>query len=287
MSRYRIFADMIHLNAHATKKFFAVGALFLSVLGSSLVASDQDPAAPSVAPAALESEAGTAKSPYIVIGFVGGFVKHDDSVHSGVQLATRLRTDYPSGVYIEVFENHRREQAHDKVVQILDTNHNGTLSDEEKRNARIIIYGMSWGGSETVELARELDKDKIPVLLTVQVDSVVKSGQNDHIIPANVAEAVNFYQTDGWLHGATEIQAADSSRTRILGNYRYEYKSNPLDCQEYPWWDRWFVKQHTEIECDPKVWSRVESLIRSKLPPRGNHTSAFFQGEGTGEATRP
>jgi hypothetical protein len=188
-------------------------------------------------------------------------------VHSGVQLAARLRTDYPSGVYVSVFENRRREDAHQEILRLLDTNHDSTLSEEEKRNARIVIYGMSWGGSETVELARELDNDGIPVLLTIQVDSVEKHGENDRLIPANVAEAVNFYQTDGFLHGETEIRAADAARTHILGNYRSEYKVSSIDCTDYPWWDRLFVKQHTEIECDTRVWSRVEALIRSKLPP--------------------
>src|SRR5215472_17333271 len=50
--------------------------------------------------------------PAAVIGFVGGFVKHDNAVHSEVQLAARLRQDYLSGVQVEVFENHRREKAH-------------------------------------------------------------------------------------------------------------------------------------------------------------------------------
>src|SRR6266571_2129086 len=49
-------------------------------------------------------------SPVIVIGFMGGFVRHDNAVHSGVQLAAHLRQDYPSGVYVEVFENRRREK---------------------------------------------------------------------------------------------------------------------------------------------------------------------------------
>jgi len=57
---------------------------------------------------------------------------------------------------------------------------------------------MSWGGAETVALARELGEQKIPVLLTIQVDSVTKVGQNDAVIPANVAEAANFYQTEGF-----------------------------------------------------------------------------------------
>ena len=33
--------------------------------------------------------------PVIVIGFVGGFIKHDNIVHSEVQLAARLRKAYP------------------------------------------------------------------------------------------------------------------------------------------------------------------------------------------------
>jgi hypothetical protein len=233
-----------------------------SAVSSSLAA----PPAPGDAPS---------KPPTIVIGFVGGFVHHDDPVHSGVQLAARLRADYPSGVYVEVFENRRREDANQQIGKLLDTNHDGKLSEEEKRGARIVIYGMSWGGSETVQLARELQSEQIPVLLTIQVDSVSRKGQNDRLIPANVQEAVNFFQPDGILHGAQQIQAVAPSRTRILGNYRYDYKSQPVSCDAYPWYDRWFTKEHTEIECDPAVWQRVESLIRSKLPAPREGASAL------------
>lgn len=201
-------------------------------------------------------------------------MRHDDSVHSPVQVAERVRKDYPSSVYVKVFENRRREQAHQEILNLLDTNHDGTLSDEEKRNAKIILYGMSWGGSETVALARELQAEKIPVLLTIQVDSVEKMRENDQVIPANVAEAVNFYESDGFLHGRSEIRAEDPSRTKILGNLHFSYTSMPASCENYPWWDRWFVKPHTEIECDPTVWNKVEELIRTKLPlPRGSVVS--------------
>jgi hypothetical protein len=210
----------------------------------------------------------SASPPVIVIGFVGGFVKHDDLVHSPVQLAARLHHDYPSGVYVEAFENRRREEAHERILHLLDTNHDGKLSAEEKQSARIIVYGMSWGGSESVTLARELQKDGIPVLLTIQVDSVSKISENDALIPANVAEAANFYQTGGLLHGRTQIHAVDGAHTRIIGNFRFDYQSNAIACPKYPWYDRWFAKSHTEIECDPVVWQRVESLIRSKLPTR-------------------
>lgn len=203
--------------------------------------------------------------PVIVIGFVGGFVKHDNAVHSPVQLAARLRADYPSGVYAQVFENRRREKAHQEILRVLNANHDAALSAEEKRNARIIIYGMSWGASETITLAQELEKDGIPVLLTIQVDSVSKIRQNDAVIPANVEEAINFYQPDGLLHGQPKIRAADPAHTRIIGNFKFDYKANPIACDAYPWYDRVFAKFHTEIECDPNVWKQAEALIRSKL----------------------
>jgi pimeloyl-ACP methyl ester carboxylesterase len=205
-------------------------------------------------------------TPVIVIGFVGGFVRHDDMVHSAVQVAAHLRRDYPSGVYVEVIENRRREKAYADIVRFVDTDRNGTLSATEKRNARIILYGHSWGASEAVALARDLEREGIPVLLTVQVDSVPKPGENDQVIPANVAEAANFYQLNGFLHGEPQIRAADPARTHIIGNFRFDYKANPIDCKQYPWYDRVFMKSHTEIECDPRVWTQVESLIHSRLP---------------------
>jgi len=39
----------------------------------------------------------------IIIGFVGGFVRHDDPKHPEVQFAAYLRDRYASGTYVEVF----------------------------------------------------------------------------------------------------------------------------------------------------------------------------------------
>lgn len=207
-------------------------------------------------------------SPAIVIGFVGGFVRHNNIVHTEVSLAARLRHEYPSGVYVEVFENHRGQSAYKKILQLLDTDHSGKLTAREKQNARIILYGHSWGASEAISVARKLESDGIPVLLTLQIDSVAKLGEADGVIPSNVAQAANFYQTDGHPHGRAEIRAADPSRTRIIGNFRFDYKTHPVACDlNYSWWDRDLSKPHTEIECDPQVWDHVESLIRADLPP--------------------
>jgi hypothetical protein len=207
----------------------------------------------------------TSASPVVVIGFVGGFVRHDDRVHTEVQLVERLREEYAPAVFLQTFENHRGKEAHEAVLRLLDTNRRRKLSAEEKQNARIIIFGHSWGASETVELARQLEKDGIPVILTIQVDSVSKRGENDALIPANVEQAINFYQLDGMLHGQPQIRAANPARTRILGNFRSDYKTKPLSCGQYPWWDRLLMKPHIQIECDPAVWNQVESLIRSNL----------------------
>jgi len=106
------------------------------------------------------------------------------------------------------------------------------------------------------------------VMLLLQVDSVSRSERNDTIIPANVAEAANFYQSHGLLRGQHDIRAADAARTRIIGNFQFDYENSSLPCTGYPWYDHlFFIKPHTEIECDPVVWDRVESLIRSSLLP--------------------
>ncbi len=104
-------------------------------------------------------------------------------------------------------------------------------------------------------------------MLTVQVDSVSKWGEDDRLIPVNVAQAVNFFQVDGLLHGRREILAVDRSRTQILGNFQVDYKTKPVKCDGYPWYAQIFMKPHIEIESDPVVWNKVESLILSKLPP--------------------
>jgi pimeloyl-ACP methyl ester carboxylesterase len=213
---------------------------------------------------ALHSE--TAASPAnIVIGFVGGFVGHDNPHHGPVQLAQRIRQTVPQGTFIRVFENRHRKRAYDAVVRLLDTNRDGALSAEEKARARIVLFGQSWGAAAAVALARDLARDGVPVLLTVQVDSVAKLWQNDSVIPDNVAEAINFYQPHGLVHGRAQIVAADPARTDILGNYRMDYRKDPVQCPQASWFDRVFTPGHMESECDPHLWSQIENMVRQRL----------------------
>jgi hypothetical protein len=125
-------------------------------------------------------------------------------------------------------------------------------------------------------LARELDRVGIPVLLTVQVDSVAKFWQSDGIIPDNVAAAVNFYQPYGWIHGRSKITAADPSKTEILGNYRFDYKKTPVKCEQASWFDH-LTPNHAESECDPRLWSQVEDLVRQRIEPRPGAMAAIPQ----------
>lgn len=203
----------------------------------------------------------------VIIGFLGGFVHIDDRRHSEVQLADRLRVAYGKDAHIEIFRNRAKADAYLRIMSLIDSNHDGKLSEAEKQAAHIILFGHSWGASAVVSLARELERDGIPVLMTIQVDSISKNQEEDSIIPANVVQAINFYQTGGLLHGRSAIRAADPSRTRILGNFHLQYKKEPLECRAYQWYNRLLFKGHTSIECDPRVWSEIQALIRAQLLP--------------------
>lgn len=202
---------------------------------------------------------------YIVVGFVGGFVRHTNPHHGPVVLAKRIQKDAPANTHVQVFENRHRKSAYRTILHLLDANHDGSLSVEEKTAAHIILFGQSWGASAAVLLARELNRESIPVMLTVQVDSVAKLWQKDQVIPDNVTAAANFYQPHGLIHGTHEIRAANELKTRILGNYRFDYREKPVRCEGFSWFDRIITPSHMQSECDPQLWSEVENLMRQRL----------------------
>jgi hypothetical protein len=210
---------------------------------------------------------GSEPAPNFVAGFVGGHVHNNDLRHSEVQLAQRLQARYGDNVEVRVFRNRDRASANKAIVDWLNGLKIRAEQTQQKLHPRIILFGHSWGGSAVVYLARKLEQEDIPVALTVQVDSVRKRGEDDSVIPANVSEAVNFYQTKGIIHGQSRIRAADPAYTVVLGNLRFQYKIEPSECRTYPWYDRLLFKGHTSIECDPRVWSRVQTLIESQLVP--------------------
>jgi len=201
----------------------------------------------------------------IVIGFMGGNVSASSRVHREGALTRKLQAKFPLKIEAAIFANRDCQAAFRRVMVLLGAGTDGTLSEAEKARARIVIFGHSWGASETVNLANRLNRIGVPVLLTVQVDSVQKRNQNDEKIPPNVREAVNFYQTEGLLRGRATIVAADPKKTTILGNYESAYRSNPVSCAGYPWYARAFMKRHIQIENDPVVWDRIEAMILAKV----------------------
>ena len=220
---------------------------------------------PSVDASEAENHPSETPRQLIVIGFMGGRIRADDFVHREALLAKDLQQRYPLAVHAAVFANHDGQMALKTVLRLLDKNRDGRLGAKEKSAARIVIFGHSWGASETITLAKRLNELSIPVLLTIQVDSVQKSNQNDGYIPPNVREAINFYQAEGLLHGRRFIEAMDPTKTTILGNYESAYRNNPVSCAGYPWYARAFMKSHIEIENDPSVWSKIEALIQTKV----------------------
>jgi pimeloyl-ACP methyl ester carboxylesterase len=200
----------------------------------------------------------------LVIGFLGGYERWDDEHRSVRRLALKLREQ--NGVFAESIENHNRKIALKLIRRALDVDRNGRLSPEEKAGTRIILYGQSWGGAAAIDTARDLDKLGIPVLLTVQVDSV---GVNDGLIPANVRAAVNFYQHDPLtIQGRSQIYAADPTRTAILGNFEESYVRRSVDESDASWPRRVLGGSHNKMELDPAIWNRVEQYINDAISRR-------------------
>ena len=82
-----------------------------------------------------------------------------------------------------------------------------------------------------------------------------------------IGEAINFYQAEGLLHGRATIHAVDPGKTAILGNHESVYRHAPISCAGYPWYARMFMKEHIEIENDPRVWNQIKAMVESFIAP--------------------
>ena len=117
-----------------------------------------------------------------------------------------------------------------------------------------------------MKLARQLDELGVPVLLTVQVDSV---GRGDKVIPPNVRRAANLFQRDGLIiKGEREIRAEDPGKTTIVGNFRFDYEGKRIDLSEVSWLKRLFQAAHTKMDHDPEVWALAERIILDAVSAR-------------------
>jgi hypothetical protein len=168
-------------------------------------------------------------------------------------------------VHIETLENRKRDLAMELIQNSFDSNRDGYLDETERSTARLIMFGHSLGGAAVVKLSHNLRDMGIPVLLTVQIDSVGFT-YDDHVIPSNVRCAANLYQLDGWLLvGEDEIVPEDPEKTKIIANLRFDYKDKEVDMSGAPWKRRLLSVPHSKMDADPKVWSTVEQLILSEI----------------------
>ena len=208
----------------------------------------------------------------MVIGFLGGWEPWDNENRGVRKLALALRHKRIPGLHVETLSNHKRGLALDLIRKALDSNRDETLDNRERTSHRIILYGQSFGGAAVVKFARQLEEMGVPVQLTVQVDSV---GIGDDTVPANVANAANFYQTHRFtVRGEKEIRAADPARTRVIENTRFDYSERDPRHSPDSWFRRKFGGGHAWMDADPAVWARVEALILQSLGPSDLRSAA-------------
>jgi hypothetical protein len=121
--------------------------------------------------------------PTLVVGFVGGFVHADDVRHSEVQLARTLQEKYGDQVKVEIFKNRDAVQAHEAIVEWWNSLGGNMLPQSSTPAAGIILFGHSWGASTVVYVARELEREGIPVVLTIRLIASAKTERTTQSFP--------------------------------------------------------------------------------------------------------
>jgi hypothetical protein len=202
----------------------------------------------------------------LVVGFMGGRESWDNRKRGVRKLALRLRAMKLPGVHVETVENKKRRLALELVRNAFDRDRDGRLDDRERASVRLVVYGQSFGGAAVVKFARQLKGLGVPVLLTVQVDSV---GRGDKVISANVRRAANLFQRDGLvIKGEREIRAEGPAKTAIVGNFKFDYDGKKIDLSEVSRLKRLFQAAHTKMDHDPEVWALVEKIILEAIPAK-------------------
>jgi hypothetical protein len=201
----------------------------------------------------------------LILGFLGGLERWDDESRGVRKLAMKINALKLSNVHIETLENRKRDLAIRFIRNTFDHDQNGFLDDRERDSVRLILYGHSLGGAAVVETSRELKRMGVPILLTVQIDSV-DLVYDDHLIPSNVKRAANLFQNNGWiLRGEDRIEPENPDKTKIIANIRFDYQGKKVDMSRLSWERKFFSLPHTKMDADPEVWAAVEQMILSEI----------------------
>ena len=108
------------------------------------------------------------------------------------------------------------------------------IKDNHTTGEKIIMYGYSWGGETVVELSKDLKKLGYNVDLLITVDAAkgpVSDFVTERVIPDNVVENINFYQTTKSNIGSRgdENKAKDDTKTNIQNIKVDEYFGEDID----------------------------------------------------------
>lgn len=197
----------------------------------------------------------------LIIGIVGGWERWDNPARCARRTAIEIKRKKLHGVHVETVENHKLELAGQLIRRAFDFDRDGTLSPEEARDAKLILFGQSLGGRAVLRLARTLNGWGVPIQFAFIVDSY---GKDSYVVPPNVRKAANIYQRDHWLiKGAPEIRAEDPARTTVLYNRRVTYRgrAHTIDTSDDTRMHRVFLGAHTLIEHDREIWDEVVARI--------------------------
>ena len=171
----------------------------------------------------------------MVIGFLGGFGNHGARARGTVQVVEHIRNSHREGVYVcKGSANRERGQAYKEIRRRLDGGRGPELFQLKKSGMpRIVIFGRGWGAYlKPLHWHGNWNVTAFPSMLTIQVDSVAKLGQNDALIPANVGQAVNLRPHDH--HGRPQIRAADPARTEIPQTFATTTRRSPFVAKVIP-----------------------------------------------------
>ena len=154
----------------------------------------------------------------VVVGYTGGLDTPGNPYSGIVEIRDRLRALNHPDLCVRTFSAYTWWHGYHWVRSKFGIAGSQVLSSEElAAGPKVIVYGHSFGGWATHSLSRRLQGNGIPVVLTVQIDTV---GIKDTAVPTNVGEAANYHRKAFFPpYGQSEIYATDPGKTRILGNF--------------------------------------------------------------------
>jgi hypothetical protein len=209
---------------------------------------------PVVNPGSMDAVQPLSKAPragnvYLVRGWLGVFSTGIDTLGDKVKAA---------GVQDAVYQ-----EAQWRTLAAAITEKYKNVKDPEP----LILVGHSYGADDVVAIARELDKEKIPVDLLLTIDATVPPA-----VPANVRRCYNLYQT-GMLDALPFMRGvplrADQEFKGKLQNVNIRVDRTDLLDDDV---------NHFNIEKKDKIHQEALKQILAICPPRNQWTATHRQG---------